>query len=101
MKLSHLFTAWAFRDRIRVSPREGKLLRLPVGACLRVGGILYRVTARQRLVSDAGSVTYVCRGVGDRMTLTAATAADGSLRLRMLTGEVVTDMAADDIEVFG
>jgi len=48
-------------DRIRISPREGRLLRLHVGDVLQLAGLTVIVTARHLPTAMAG-VYYQCTG---------------------------------------
>ncbi|HRX81492.1 MAG TPA: hypothetical protein P5307_20625 [Pirellulaceae bacterium] len=58
-----LFRAWWYRDQIRSSPREGKLLRLAPGAILCVSGNTVEVETRDLVETPEGSVLrYRCRG---------------------------------------
>ncbi|MBC8351356.1 MAG: hypothetical protein H8E66_05185 [Planctomycetes bacterium] len=58
-----LFRAWWYRDRIRSSPREGKLLRLSPGAVLCANGSTVEVQQRDVIETSQGSVLrYRCCG---------------------------------------
>lgn len=106
-----LLKLWAPGDRIRVSPREGKLLRLRAGACLRIGGKPFKVLRRVECAADS-SVTYTCRGVdGDcEITVPQSTRhAPGAVRIvfdppvpeRPRHAERACYYDAADIEIFG
>jgi hypothetical protein len=94
---------WAAGDRIRISPREGRLLRVPVGACIRAGGCLGRVTRREVRCSD-GRVTivaYTCQGVAEEFQLRASLTSD-VLRLQLMTATMPSRVLdADDVHVYG
>ena len=58
-----LFRAWWYRDQIRSSPREGKLLRLAPGAILCVDGNTIEVLSREVIETTGGSILrYHCCG---------------------------------------
>jgi hypothetical protein len=111
-----LLQLWVFGDRIRASPREGKLLRLHVGACVRVDGRSYKVTRREH-VRDRRSVIYCCRGVDEELELTVAARPlpdAGGPRLTVLRKRIdagsrsspcgynpAVELCPDDIEIFG
>ena len=48
-----LVRAWWRGDRIRVSPREGRLLAIAVGSAIRVGSVYAEVTSRRRIDTAA------------------------------------------------
>src|SRR3954470_8214278 len=112
----HVLRRWASADRIRRSPAEGKLLRLRVGACLRVRGLAARVT--ERVVRDEptdqnvdggssglAAVEYVCVTVTGGFRLRLRPTADGQTRAWMTppADEAAHEEEAvvEDIEVFG
>lgn len=56
-----LIRDWWQIDRVRISPREGCLLRLQVGDVLQLAGLTVTVTARH-IPADAAGVRYQCTG---------------------------------------
>ncbi len=114
--LFRVLRLWAFGDRIRASPREGKLLRLDVGTCIRIGGKPYEITRRDQS-PDRQTVTYRGHGSDDELELTvfARIPPDaGPPRVLMSRKRIGTDsgspppghdaaneLSADDIEIFG
>ena len=54
-----LLRAWWHRDRVRPSPREGKLLRLAPGAILCVAGRTIEVHRRDVIETDGGAILRV------------------------------------------
>jgi hypothetical protein len=94
----HLLHSWLHRDRIRVSPSAGQLLRLKPSCCLRVAGQYAEVVGRA--VDDGRpSVVYECRtrtGVG----LLAVNLSNGRLAMEWCERGQVTPLAAEDVEVF-
>jgi hypothetical protein len=79
----HVIRQWALADRVRTSAKDGKLLRLRVGACVRVGGVPGQVTARA--VDDQPKSQDVDRadaGAPANVEYTCRTAT-GSFRLRV------------------
>jgi hypothetical protein len=56
--------AWWRQDRIRSSPREGKLLRLVPGAVLSIDGRMLEVEQRDLMPTKASQLLRLrCRGV--------------------------------------
>ncbi|MDX1606710.1 MAG: hypothetical protein R3202_10995 [Candidatus Competibacterales bacterium] len=62
-RLLCLLRDWWRLDRIRISPEEGRLLRLRPGALLELDGMLLQVMARRSLTAAPG-VGYYCSGQG-------------------------------------
>ena len=62
MKVVELVSSWWRVDRVRNSPREGRLLRLSPPSVLRIAGRRYRLISR-RATSAGGKpcVVYHCR----------------------------------------
>ena len=102
-QVGKLVSIWWRVDAIRVSPRQGRLLRLRPGTLLRVGDQHATVVARRVCQgSDGPVVIYDCL-VDER---------PGELRVPMSQGQQSTDvdwshtagcqrLPADDVEVFG
>ncbi len=72
-RLVRLIRDWWRIDRVRISPREGRLLRLQPGDLLQLEGMTVTVIARQvyprrvyprRVDPDASGVRYRCEGAG-------------------------------------
>lgn len=100
---------WAIGDRVRASPREGRLLRVAVGACVRIGDTAAEV--RARVVHDgpadawtdggAAAVTYVCRGSAGDLRLTACRRPDGQVELWLAGAGGPARLGEDEVEVYG
>lgn len=104
MRWLDVLRRWMWSDRIRASPREGKLLRLPVGACVRIGGTVAEVAARTVVEGDAGAreVCYACRSAtGDFQLYVLLDSAMPTVRLRMGQHNPACDVLAHEIETFG
>ena len=105
MSWQELLRRWALSDRVRASPREGKLLRLRVGACVRVGETLARVTRRVTECSGSGGseLTYTCSSAaGDLHLCVSLPASDTPLvRVRIREDGRTRDVSVHDIETFG
>lgn len=97
--VASLFRAWWYRDQIRCSPREGKLLRLAPGAILCVSGITVEVETRDIIDTAEGSVLrYRCRGDGSRSELWVTVA---PIQMVVWCRDEDEDrLAPDDIEVW-
>jgi hypothetical protein len=60
--LSGLIAGWWRSDRIRISPREGELLRLQPGSILMVNGIVAEIRSRAVIHASRGNgVHYECQ----------------------------------------
>jgi hypothetical protein len=95
-RLLHL---WWSADRIRISPREGRLLRLPLPCLLRIRGELIEVTARRVVHSAAARhLVYRCTSAGAAYELTVTSRSLGRQVVirRGAAEEVVAD---EDIEI--
>ena len=95
---------WWLSDRIRASPRDGKLLRIPVGACVRIGDTVARVTGRTIGENGAGAceVTYVCRSATADFRLCVSLDREmPAIRLRMGQPIRTCDVSVREIETFG
>lgn len=96
-----LWTWWAV-DRIRVSPTEGELLRLPINTLLQLEGTWWTVQTRWVCDSAHGSsVRYQC-GTDDKIaTLDVQPPPPaGSGRIRWTTGKVSRELHPSEIEVY-
>jgi hypothetical protein len=94
----HLIHSWLHRDRIRVSPSAGQLLRLKPGCCLCVAGQYVEVVGRA-VADGRPSVVYEC-GTRMGMGTLIANVSNGRLAMAWLEGGRVTTLAAEDVEVF-
>src|SRR5690349_17484309 len=115
MPLLRALRRWAMSDRVRASPREGKLLRLEEGVCVRIRGVSAQVTGRtvnHRATSSssfgnvggAAEVEYTCRTVTGAIRLHVRTDVEGSdlrVSIRGLDGVGEAEVRPDDIEIFG
>src|SRR5215475_6028072 len=102
--LVQLIRSWWRADRLRISPREGRLLRISPPAIVRIGSQLFEVVSRTTGEGPAGPyVTYRCSS-GDRScNLLVELAGTSSIAAISLTrdNEEPVQIAEDDIEVFG
>src|SRR5204863_3725547 len=95
-----LFSWWARGDRIRVSPRDGRLLRLTRGCYVRVAGKPAKVMSRQIARCAEGLfVAYDCESAAGPFQLTVRhdDAAGAMLRVRSAGVDRAVDEA--DVEV--
>jgi len=61
--LLRLLHCWWHKDRVRVSPREGRLLRLQPACLVRINDLLFEVVSRHVQPSSEGpTVIYDCSG---------------------------------------
>lgn len=101
-QLRELLRAWWRVDRIRVSPREGRLLRLVPPCYLEYGGDLWLVESRAVGTGAAGGyVTYRCSLEGQQGELTVLPAAAGREQVRWMVDQQFVDVAADEFGVYG
>ena len=95
-----LIAAWWRRDRIRVAPAEGRLLRLRPSCRLLILGEAAEVVSR---AVDAGGVAlvYQCRTAAAEGTLIVHwDARTEARRIEWRDGRGAVDLAPDDIEVY-
>ena len=95
---------WALSDRIRASPREDKLLRLPVGACVRIGDTVAQVTARipGDSASDGCEVAYTCRSAAAEFHLCVSLRSEAPIvRVRVRQDGWTREVAVHEVETFG
>ena len=94
-----LFRAWWHRDRIRSSPREGKLLRLAPGAILCIAGKTIEVESRDVIETDEGSILrFRCRDADSHPELWITVQAIPIIAWSC--GDDERDLAVDEIEVW-
>ena len=100
MSFLRRLACWATGDRVRTSPRDGRLLRLPVGACVQVGETVAQVIARE-LVAGTGrsapEVRYTCQSVDSTLHLTAVLNSAGGVDLSLQDG--VDHRTLHDVDV--
>lgn len=99
-RLARLIRDWWRIDRVRISPREGRLLRLQSGDLLQLLNMTVMIVER-RVEPDARGVRYRCEGGGCtgelRVTLDAGRQADEAL----WTGKACSQrLSVDEIEVY-
>jgi len=101
--LARLVQSWWLVDRIRVSPREGKMLQLPCGTLLKIDEQWYEIDGRTVTSGPFGvQLIYECSGGEQRASLVVTPTASGRtgvvLRVEGHTQELSLDARA--IEVF-
>lgn len=97
-----LIRAWWHADRVRVSPREGRLLRLQPPCIVRIGREYAQVSRRCNGQTDAGPyVRYDCTVDNRHASLLVELNPDLKDQAVFWTVDGETERyAADDIEVF-
>jgi hypothetical protein len=87
-------------------PREGKLLRLPVGSCVRIGETVARVT--DRATADRGGrhgcgVIYTCQSATDEFQILVSLGSETPPvpSVRIGHDARTRDVAVHEIETFG
>ncbi len=94
----HLIHSWLHRDRIRVSPSSGQLLRLKPPCCLCVRGQYVEIV--NRAVSDGEpAVVYRCRTRTGVSTL-AVNLLNGRVTMEWCEGGQIARLPPEDVEVF-
>lgn len=107
--LRGLIRAWWDVDRVRISPREGQLLRLQPRSVIKVCGEPFEVVERLAdCVSEdspgdrESSVYYLCRGGRESGRLHVRVAGlEEEQRVVWTVGGRVCPLDVDEIEVFG
>ena len=94
-----LFRLWWTSDRIRVSAREGRLLRLAPGGFVRVAGEPAQVVSRQiARCADGPFVAYCCESASGALELSVRLASTRTIvRLRQHGRE--RQIAETEVEV--
>ena len=96
-----LVCSWWQADRIRPSPREGRLLRIEPEACLRIGATMYQVKRRTEGRSTAGPhLTYECESAGGRGFLRVTPTVAGAVAVCWIRDDTERVLSEDDVEVF-
>jgi hypothetical protein len=91
---------WWWRcDRIRASPREGRLLRLTPPCFVRIAGEPAEVVSRQVVCSaDGPAIVHRCSAPAGSFALTVWPAA-GGVAIEMRRGGAAHALTEDDVEV--
>ena len=101
--LLRLLCSWWRVDRVRVSPTEGKLLRLEPPCMLRIGERVLEVVRRSvGQTPDGTYVAYTCEdnpGVCELRVFPVGLTHQPTVQL--VTSESCTVLDADEIEVYG
>lgn len=101
-QLRDLLRAWWRVDRIRVSPREGRLLRLAPPCYLEQGGELWLVESRAVGAGTTGSyVSYRCSTEGRQAVLTVTPARPGREQVQWIVNGACQTLSADEFDVYG
>lgn len=96
-----LLRSWWQVDRIRASPREGRLLRLRPPCILVIDGRVVEVVARTLAHDDdCVTVSYDCRQGQDVGCLTIRLAGGLTSNVVWTAAGVERRLPADDVEVF-
>ncbi|WLD11736.1 hypothetical protein [Planctellipticum variicoloris] len=100
-QLRDLFRTWWRVDRIRISPREGRLLQLAPPCYLEYGGEFWLVDSRAVGTSSTGSyITYRCSTQGSQAELTVTPARTGWEQVLWIVNGERLAVSADDFEVY-
>lgn len=99
--LRDLFRAWWRVDRIRISPREGRLLRLTPPCLLEYDREIWLVESRAVGTGTTGSyVSYRCSGEGRHALLTVTPASAGREQALWIANGACQAVSADEFEVY-
>ena len=97
----NLLRSWWQIDRVRASPREGRLLRLRPPCILVIDGRVVEVVARTLAHDYAGAiVSYDCRQGEEIGRLTIRLGGGATSDVSWTTADVERRFSADDVEVF-
>ena len=99
--LWRLVQSWWNVDRIRVSPREGRLLRLQPPCILLVEGCPVEVLSRILGQSTRGlTIAYECRSAAGACRLTVQPAGNSTPEVTWFASGVERLIAEHEVEVF-
>ena len=98
-----LIADWWCADRVRISPREGELLRLQSVCLVTIAGRPVEVLARQEVQSDRShGVRYECRTEDGRAHLHVRFSENASrLEIGWSTAGRIEALLEHQIEIFG
>ncbi|MEX0702523.1 MAG: hypothetical protein WD069_10555 [Planctomycetales bacterium] len=101
-ELRRLFHAWWCVDRIRISPREGRLLVLRPGDMVSVKARTAEIrTRREQPDAVRPRVTYDCRTVDGSARLTIAASNTGeAVSIEWSEGSATISLDQADVEIF-
>lgn len=101
--IAALARSWWQVDRVRISPREGRLLNLRPPCLLRIDGAIAQVTARQAGQGARGPyVVYRCDdGGGDALLWVYPVGRTHRPLVRWQTGGGEITLSEEDVEVYG
>ena len=98
--VSELWQQWWYADRIRISPREGRLLRIEPGAVLRIGNYLLEIITRGTGDDPIGPfVAYYSEGESLSCVLVARPLPNGRCQILWKYGDVSRELEEEEIEV--
>lgn len=91
---------WWSKDRVRASPREGRLLRVSPRSVLYIEGTRYEVAERNPVETSRGTVVrYKCNGLDDHVELWVTTGCVPSVVL--VKDDAERELTVGDVEVWG
>jgi len=97
--LRELVQAWWNKDRVRVSPREGRLLRVAVGSILFIEGERHQVLGRDTIDTSHGPVIrYQCESANAECELWVVATPIPTVLLVEDNDE--RELSNDDVEVW-
>jgi len=101
MGLIDTIRSWWRTDRIRVSPVEGQLLRLPPGSIISFEGQPIEISQRQVEPQESGKrIRYVCQTPAGIAELSVDTNADAEFHLTWNEDGNVRPISHDEITVW-
>ncbi|MEI7687519.1 MAG: hypothetical protein WCL32_21130 [Planctomycetota bacterium] len=90
---------WWKHDRIRTSPSDGAILRLPLASIIRIQNIAYEIVARRvDSLAPQPAIVYDCVSIGPTCQLRIDCASPTKITLIDANG--VTSLIVDDLELF-
>lgn len=101
--LAELLRRWWRIDRIRVSPRSGRLLRLEPPCLLSIDGQTIEIVGRTAAPNGSGAaVLYDCRTTNGTATLAVGLSAPGRpLSIVWQAGDEECELLEEELEVWG
>jgi len=97
--LLHVVQRWWQHDRIRTSPHDGAILRLPLSSIIRIRNTAYEIVARHvDSLAPQPTIVYDCVSIGPKCQIHVDSASP--TKITMIDANGTTSLASNDLELF-